>query len=322
MMFTGFILAQTRDTTGRQDTSHTLRAPIENNDSSKGLINSPNVDSLSKAKSDSLKINSVCRKPLKDNSWGAVAAGYPHKNFIRLAFDENKFFGFSSLPVVMNSDIKEFEGKELLFYTLLGILLFFAFIRLSFPKYLGDLFRVTFRTTLKQRQISEQLIQTPIPSLLLNFFFLISASLYLNFVFEHYHYASRYNFWLLFFYCFIGLAFIYIIKFLSLKLSGWLFNISATTDAYTFIVFMINKIMGVFLLPFLVLLAFTDETVYKVAFVLSYIGVFALLAYRFILSYGLIRNQMRGNPFHFFLYLCAFEIVPLFLIYKGLISWF
>src|SRR4029434_3386434 len=47
------------------------------------------------------------------------------------------------------------------------------------------------------------------------------------------------------------------------------------------------------------------------AVIFSYIGVFALLAYRFILSYGLVQNQIRLNPFHFFLYLCAFEIVPI-----------
>jgi Domain of unknown function (DUF4271) len=87
-------------------------------------------------------------------------------------------------------------------------------------------------------------------------------------------------------------------------------------------VFMINKIIGIYLLPFLILLAFTDNDIYLVAFVLSYIGVFALLAYRFILSYGLIRNQISINPFHFLIYLLAFEIVPLFLIYKALLLWF
>jgi hypothetical protein len=118
------------------------------------------------------------------------------------------------------------------------------------------------------------------------------------------------------------LAVIYLIKFLSLKLFGWLFNITAAADGYIFIVFMINKIIGIYLLPFLVLLAFSDTEIYEAAFIFSYLGVFALLAYRFILSYGLVQNQIRLNPFHFFLYLCAFEIVPLLLIYKALLLWF
>ena len=209
-----------------------------------------------------------------------------------------------------------------MFYSLILLLLLFSFIRISFPKYLIDLFRVAFRTTMKQRQISEQLIQVPIPALLLNIFFLISASLYINFLLQHFYMSSNYNFWLLYFYCCIALAAIYIIKFLTLKFSGWLFNISTTTDNYIFIVFMINKIIGIYLLPFLVLLAFSDNDIYQVSLTLSYIGVFALVAYRFILSYSLVQDQIRVNPFHFFLYLCAFEIIPLLLIYKAMLLWF
>ena len=252
--------------------------------------------------------------------WISIALSY--KNLDDQLFNQNAFFDFSSPPVAFRSDKKEFHGKELLFYTLIALLLFFAFIRMSFPKYLLDLFRVAFRTTLKQRQISEQLIQTPLPSLLLNLFFLFTIGLYITFVLQHLHLAANYNFWLLYLYCFVALAVIYLIKFLSLKFFGWLFNIKETADGYIFIVFMINKIIGIYILPFLILLAFTDDNIYEVAFIFSYIGVFALLAYRFILSYGLVQSQIRLNPFHFFLYLCAFEIVPLLLIYKALLLWF
>jgi len=274
----------------------------------------------SSSRNDSLIIDSSVNQVLKDTEWISIAVSY--KNLQHQLFDLNRFFDFLSRPVAMGSDKKEFHGKELLFYTLIALLLFFAFIRMSFPKYFLDLFRVAFRTTLKQRQISEQLIQTPLPSLLLNLFFLLTAGLYTAFILQHYRVAANYNFWLLYLYCFVGLALIYLIKFLSLKFFGWLFNIKATADGYIFIVFMINKIIGIYILPFLILLAFTDNNIYEVAFIFSYLGVFALLAYRFILSYGLVQNQIRLNPFHFFLYLCAFEIVPLLLVYKALLLWF
>jgi hypothetical protein len=271
---------------------------------------------------DSLVQDSALLRLLVDTGWKIAASKYQSKNFIRQAWMANNFFGFLSSPVLIKSDKKEFHGKEILFYTLVALFLFFAFIKMSFPKYLGDLFRVAFRTTMKQRQIGEQLLQTPLPSLLLNFFFLITASLYISFIFQHYHLSADYNFWLFYLYCFITLTVIYVIKFLSLKLSGWLFNITPTTDGYIFIVFMINKIIGIYLMPFLVLLAFSDDDLYQVAFALSYIGALSLFVYRFILAYGLARNQIKVNPFHFFLYLCAFEIVPLLLIYKALVLWF
>jgi hypothetical protein len=303
-IFIDFTLAQTGDTLPGQPDS----------------LNQKRISITSVSKNDSLVSDSSTNQILKDTAWIAIALA--HKNFLHQAVERNQFFGFSSSPIPIKSDKKEFHGKELLFYTLIGLVLFFAFIRMSFPKYLLDLFRVAFRTTLKQRQISEQLIQAPLPSLLLNSFFLFTVGLYIAFVLQHYHLAANYNFWLLYLYCFVALAVIYLIKFLSLKFFGWLFNITATADGYIFIVFMINKIIGIYVLPFLVLLAFTDETMYQVAFIFSYVGVFALLAYRFILSYGLVQNQIRLNPFHFFLYLCAFEIIPLLLIYKALLLWF
>ena len=305
--FSVFILAQT---------SNTL--PATHPDSLLNQTKKFAIDSFTK--NDSVIGDSSATQILKDTGWISIALGY--KTFAHQVFAQNGFFSFSSPPVAIRSDKKEFHGKELLFYTLIGLLLFFAFIRMSFPKYLLDLFRVAFKTTLKQRQISEQLIQAPLPSLLLNCFFLFTIGLYITFIFQHYHMAINYNFWLLYFYCFAALAVIYLIKFLSLKFFGWLFNITATADGYIFIVFMINKIIGVYILPFLVLLAFTDNNIYQAAFIFSYIGVFALLAYRFILSYSLVQNEIRLNPFHFFLYLCAFEIVPLLLIYKALLLWF
>jgi uncharacterized protein DUF4271 len=318
---TGFVFAQVNDSSVKSADSAQLEKlnPVHA-DSVRKKRHVTRVDSSAENSADTLTKLSAMEQ--MDTTWMITSRQYPGKNFVRYGYHENNFFGFSSKALLIRSNRKEFKGKELLFYSLLALLLFFAFIRFSFPKYLNDLFRVAFRTTLKQRQIGEQLVQTPLPSLLLNFFFLITASMYIAFVLGHFELSDNFGFWLLCLYCFAALAIIYVIKFLSLKFFGWLFNITATTDGYIFIVFMMNKIIGVYLLPFLVMLAFTDNDLYQVAFVLSYTGVIGLLAYRFILSYGLARTQIRVNPFHFFLYLCAFEIVPLLLIYKALMLWF
>jgi hypothetical protein len=318
---TGFVLAQVNDSAVKSvDSSQHERLNPVPADSLRKKRHVIRVESSAETKADTLTNGSATGE--MDTSWMVISRQYSGRNFTRYAYQQNNFFGFSSKALLIKSNRKEFKGKELLFYSLVALLLFFAFIRLSFPKYINDLLQVAFRTTLKQRQVGEQLIQTPLPSLLLNFFFLLAASMYISFVLGHFELSDNYSFWLLCLYSFAALAIIYVIKFLSLKFFGWLFNITPTTDGYIFIVFMINKIIGIYLLPFLVMLAFTDNALYQVAFVLSYTGVIALLGYRFILSYGLARSQIRVNPFHFFLYLCAFEIVPLLLIYKALMLWF
>lgn len=215
--------------------------------------------------------------------------------------------------------LKSFSGKELLFYYLVLLFLFLGLLRQAFPKYFQDLFRVFFRTTLKQKQIREQLLQSSVPSVLMNVFFVLSAGLYILFLFWHFHLLVSGNFWLQYLYSIGSLAFIYSIKFLGLKFTGWLLNVKETSESYTFIVFIINKIMGIGLLPFLVLLAFSTGVVYDTALRLSWIGVGILVFYRVILTYNVVRNEIKLNPFHFLLYILAFEIVPLLLIYKLLL---
>ncbi len=214
---------------------------------------------------------------------------------------------------------KIFSGKEFLFYYLVLLFLIFGLLRRAFAKYFSDLFRVFFRTTLKQRQIREQLLQSPLPSIFMNVFFVLTTGLYINFLLQYFHLSVIDNFWLQYFYCTVGLAIIYVIKFLGLEISGWLFNVREATDSYTFIVFIINKMMGIFLLPFLILLGFSQGPIHQVSLTLSWVGIGLLLGYRFILIYSVARNEIKLNPFHFILYIFAFELVPLLLIYKLLL---
>jgi len=230
------------------------------------------------------------------------------------------FFDFVSRPVAVPSQYRRFEGKELLFYVVVSLVLLFALLRLAFAKYVYDLFRVFFRTTLKQRQIKDQLMQTPLPSLVFNIFFIATAGLYSTFLLFHYfEYRPVENFWLLYLYCAAALSAIYLIKFIGLKIMGWMFNIRQAADSYIFIVFIINKVIGIFLLPFLVLLAFTEDPIYSVALVLSWAGLACLFLYRFVLGLTAVRNEVRFNLFHFILYIAAVEVAPLFLIYRVLL---
>ncbi len=264
--------------------------------------------------------DSFSRKPVvKDTGWAVDPLVPLH----RQVMEHHPYFGFAGKPLSRETgNLKEFEGKELLFYFLLFLLLVFAFFRMAFPKYFSDLFRLFFRTTLKQRQIREQLMQTPLPSLLLNGFFVVAGGLYIDFMLLHFRLIEKPDFWLFFLYCTGGLSATYFVKFIGLKILGWIFNLQEAADSYIFIVFIINKVIGVFLLPFLIMLAFMQGNGYLAALLVSWTGVGILLLYRFILTYSAVRNQVKFNPFHFFLYLCAFEIAPLLLIYKLLLVFF
>jgi len=234
-------------------------------------------------------------------------------------YTKHPFFSFSK-PIRYPVSIRQWQGKEVTFYALIGLLIFFALIKNGFYRYILDLLKVFFRTTVRQRQLKDQLTQSPLPSLLLNIFFLLSVGMFLALLLTYFKLGLQYNFWMLFLYCVAGLLIIYSIKFIVLKFIGWALEIPDATEVYIFVVFTTNKIMGIALLPFLIVLALTYGTVSQLASTAGIGVIIGLFAYRYFLSYISIHRQLKISFFHFLVYLCAFEIAPVLLINKLLFT--
>lgn len=205
------------------------------------------------------------------------------------------------------------------FYFLFGLLFYFAIVRLFFHKYLHDITTLFFRATMRQQQLREQLLQAPLPSLFLNVLFFCAGGMFMALTALYFKLIPEPNLWLLWSYCSLVVLAIYLGKFIILKVIGWIFNVSNATDTYIFIIFMVNKMVGIFLLPVLIMVAFPYQAFLPVIITLAFIILGLALAYRFIIAYKPIRNEIRVSRFHFFIYLCAFEIAPLLLIYKVLL---
>lgn len=233
----------------------------------------------------------------------------------------NPVFNFTGTPVVEVFQLHRPNSKDSLFYLLVCILFYFALIRIFFEKYFNNLMTLFFRVSLRQQQIREQVLQAPLPSLLLNILFVISGGLYACFLLHYSRIGDNIGFWILYLYCMLGLAGIYLTKFVVLKFLGWVFSISRATDIYIFVVFLVNKMLGIFLLPFLILITFSGQEAREIFITISLAMVFMLWGYRALAGYRPVRNEIKLTPFYFFLYLCAFEIAPLLLIYKVLLTY-
>lgn len=221
--------------------------------------------------------------------------------------------------IFMVVDYKEKQSKDALFYTMLFLVFLLGFIKNVFPKYFQNLFKLFFQTSLRQKQTKEQLAQDSFASLLINLLFLLSTGLFITLVIQYYQWASI-TFWLLYAYVTVILGLIYLGKYLFVSFAGWVFNNTASASSYLFLVAVVNRIMGVVLLPLTVLLAFADQEIAIVVATISFGVVTLLFIYRYLVSFGLLRSELQLNPFHFFLYLCAVEILPMALIYKLLVE--
>lgn len=224
-------------------------------------------------------------------------------------------------PVVYDMNpLRNYRSLDWLVYIVLGVTLVLGIIRLAYQKYFSDLFRAFTNPTLSQRQLKDQLSQSPFPNFLLNIFFAISLGMYLFLVMFRLQYISSYNPLLLIPALILLVAAIYFVKYVVLRLCGWLFGNEDLVDAYVFILYLINKITGVLLLPFLVILAFCDPGIARFFLYISIFLIILLIVYRYIRSYALVKQYLSFSKLHFFLYLCAFEVAPVLILTKVLLK--
>jgi Domain of unknown function (DUF4271) len=278
------------------------------------------LDSIAKIRLDSIakvRLDSIARLT-PDTAAGAAVR---RDTTVRRDSVQPRAVAANTGPPALPEDTHQPDSKDSLFYLIVAILFYFALIRIFFEKYFSNLLTLFFRVSLRQQQIREQVLQTPLPSLLLNILFVISAGLYACFLLHYSRWGAGVNFWILYLNCMALLAAIYLVKYVVLKFIGWVFSISRATDLYIFIVFLVNKMLGIFLLPFLIVIIFSGQEWREVFITISLAMVFVLLAYRVLASYRPVRNEIKLTPFYFFLYLCAFEIAPLLLIYKVLLTY-
>ena len=232
---------------------------------------------------------------------------------------ENSLLNSTGTPAALAVQSRKEKNMDSMFYLLTGVLMLLAFFRYIFGRYFSNLFRVFFNTSLRQSQLTDQLLQAKLPSLFFNLFFVLSAGLYSYFLMTHYHWLNEQNVWIMIGLCISVMGLIYFLKFCTLKFTGWVTGYGQEADTYIFVLFLINKIMGIFLVPFTILMAFSGNTIARTAIPVSLIIIGFLLLLRLFRSYGLLQNQLKISRFHLFLYIVGVEILPLLLIYKGLV---
>ncbi|MBL7726745.1 MAG: DUF4271 domain-containing protein [Dinghuibacter sp.] len=215
---------------------------------------------------------------------------------------------------------RQWANNDWRFYAAVLLVLLFGLFKTAFRKMYDQLVTLMFRSTVRSRQIKEQLQSTTVPSLAFNLLFVFSASVFLLLAITYYAPGIQVNYFILWLLCIGGVASVYLVKYCWLKMAGWLFNIRETAGTYLFFVFFLNKILGIFLIPLIVLLLLSNTQVAGYLFVISYFLIGFFLLYRYFLAYGSTQKTIKSSPVHFLLYICAVEITPVLLIYKVLFN--
>ena len=229
---------------------------------------------------------------------------------------KNKLLNLKQKPVPLTSSKRNSQQNDYLFYLLSGIFLLFGFFKIFYSQYFNNIFRVFFNTSLRQNQLTDLLLQAKLPSLIFNVFFLTMGGFYIWLLLRYYNLIDREDTKTILPLCILAISLVYVIKFCALKFIGWVTGMIQPLNTYVFVVFLVNKIAGVVLLPFVILLAFTSPLLLSSIVILSYLSIGVLFLLRFVRSYGLLQNQLNISRLHFFLYILSIEILPLLVVYK------
>jgi hypothetical protein len=211
--------------------------------------------------------------------------------------------------------------KDILFYAIVALLFLYGFIINIFPQYIPKLFSQFSQSSLRMMQYREQLLQNSMASMIMNLSFVMSFSLMATLIIFSNHLLPI-NFWEAYLYMSLFFLSLYIGKFICLTIAGYIFNTKDLVQTYIFVVFMINKVLGMLLIPFVLILAFARPTLHPFAIAGAGFLMVLLVLYRYLFSLTSVRNKLHISSFHFFLYLCAFEILPLLILYKIIVQYF
>lgn len=213
----------------------------------------------------------------------------------------------------------KFVDKTSSFYLILALLAALGVLRMVFPTYFRHLYKSFMSPMVNKRTLREQIEQNVAANTAMNIFFCISFGLFLYVVLYHQSnliQESRIRPNLFLIGTIVASGLVYGIKYCSLKFVGWAFKMEQATEDYIYNVFLINKILGVVLLPFSIILAFGDGGWLKLMFIVALVLVFILLLNRYTRSWASLGSFFQFSKFHFFMYFCTSELLPLAILTK------
>ncbi|MBS1628948.1 MAG: DUF4271 domain-containing protein [Bacteroidetes bacterium] len=215
--------------------------------------------------------------------------------------------------------VRPYKNAAPSFYLLCALCLMLGIIRYTEPRYFSLLLG-SFRNAGTGQKWQEMLQASWWPNFWMNVFFASVMGAYIFYLFagveNSLKLASDYVLLPL---LIAAMLIIYLGKFLILSFSGWAFRMKTVAGQYIFNVFLVNKIIGIVLLPFVVLIAFSGPEWREPLGIVSGVLVLGLLGTRYLRSWPAFQQLFKGSKFHFLTYLCASEILPMAVLVKWLL---
>ena len=112
----------------------------------------------------------------------------------------------------------------------------------------------------------------------------------------------------------------YAVKFLILKICGWLFEQEREMATYIFNIFLINNILGMALLPFICIFAYNETLAVSGLLIIPLVLIVIAFGWRIFRGIQIGLSISSFSPLYLFLYLCTLEIAPLMVLIRVIVQ--
>lgn len=154
-------------------------------------------------------------------------------------------------------------------------------------------------------------------SVFLSIFFIITLTIFISRIMSYYG-LRLFSTDVYFLDIIIALALVtaYSVKFATIKLFGYIFNIQKEANDYMMTIFLFCNTLGLFMLPIVICLTFVKQ-VSPVVFISAGAGIIAIFfCVRIIRGLIIGLNSSEISKIYLFMYLCTLEILPIVIMVK------
>ncbi len=202
--------------------------------------------------------------------------------------------------------------------SLIALVGFFTWFRYFYYRIFKQLLSAYFNITATNQIVRDESVLLQRASLVLSTIAYLLAGLYLYQLSVHYNWQII---WLQkglirFVLLAVAVALAYSSKMVTLRILSSLFNQERPVALYIFNIFLMVMMVGLILLPVNIILAYSPTVVREITIQISLFIIAAMFFYRLVRAVGIWIGIPGFSFFYLFLYLCAFEIAPLLIIWK------
>jgi len=210
------------------------------------------------------------------------------------------------------------QFKAFLFTITVIILTLLTLLITIFRSIYQHSYRAFLNENILNQLLRESQQTSQLPSIIPYAFFFINAGTLLFLINKYYGYNYPDGLWQGWGLITGAITLLFIVKHLVLSLFAYIFPVEKEVAAYNFTIIIFGIILSIVMVPANVFIAYGPLSLTKAAILITFGILLLAYAFRSLRALIIANNFLLSNKFHFFLYLCTVEIVPVLVIIKWL----